>query len=194
MIVHEFHLPRYCYSSRSLNDPKGMVIHYVSANPSVLTLQEGDGEYHVETIYRLWVEINLPQDEWGPLLPNNPTKHSRSYASAHFIVGRCGQAYEFVPQGRQAYHAGKSDWNGRSNCNAWTFGLELIGKKGDGFTDIQYNTLALVARDISVKYGWDVTWNTFRDFFTGHEDVAPERKIDPGPLFDWERFRTDFFV
>ena len=97
--------------------------------------------------------------------------------SAHFVVRRDGAVLQFVSTRDRAWHAGKSSWNGRENCNDWSIGIELEGLEGDAFEAAQYDALARLLRAIDAERG-------IRQV-VGHEHVAPGRKSDPGPGFDW---------
>jgi N-acetyl-anhydromuramoyl-L-alanine amidase len=101
--------------------------------------------------------------------------------SAHFLVRRDGELIQFVPCGMRAWHAGASAWRGRERCNDYSIGIEVEGADDQPFTDIQYERLAAVMHALRVRYG-------VHDL-AGHSDVAPGRKTDPGPCFDWERLR-----
>lgn len=101
--------------------------------------------------------------------------------SSHFVVRRDGLVQQFVSTGDRAWHAGRSCWRGRENCNDFSIGIELEGLEGERFEDAQYAALAglcsaLVAQHPLVH-------------IAGHEHIAPGRKIDPGAGFDWERLR-----
>jgi len=100
--------------------------------------------------------------------------------SSHFLVRRDGQIVQFVPSNKRAWHAGISTWRGRSRCNDFSIGIELEGCDFEPFTDRQYHTLARLTRRLKRIY-------PIRDI-VGHSDIAPERKTDPGPFFDWERY------
>lgn len=103
--------------------------------------------------------------------------------SAHFLVRRSGVLLQFVSCDQRAWHAGQSRWRGRDNCNDWSIGIEIEGLEGERFAAVQYRRLrrllvALVRRYPIVD-------------IVGHEHVAPGRKHDPGPGFDWWRLRRD---
>ena len=97
--------------------------------------------------------------------------------SAHFVVRRDGAVLQFVSIDDRAWHAGRSSWNGREAVNDWSVGIELEGLEGDTFEPVQYATLATLLPAIDHVRG-------IRQV-VGHEHVAPGRKIDPGPGFDW---------
>lgn len=101
--------------------------------------------------------------------------------SAHFLVRRDGEVIQFVACDDRAWHAGQSQWRGRSACNDYSIGIELEGTDDDAFSDAQYITLSELTRAISHRYPIvDIV---------GHSDIAPGRKTDPGPYFEWERCR-----
>jgi N-acetyl-anhydromuramoyl-L-alanine amidase len=100
--------------------------------------------------------------------------------SAHFFVRRDGALLQFVPVGRRAWHAGASTWRGRDRCNDFSVGVELEGADDRPFEPAQYLRLAGLARALQAALPLaDVA---------AHSDVAPSRKTDPGPSFDWPRF------
>lgn len=100
--------------------------------------------------------------------------------SSHFLVRRDGRVIQFVPCNKRAWHAGVSTWRGRSRCNDFSIGIELEGSDFEPFTERQYAALARLTRRLRRAYPIvDVV---------GHSDIAPERKTDPGPFFDWERY------
>ncbi|OXH84853.1 N-acetylmuramoyl-L-alanine amidase [Burkholderia multivorans] len=103
--------------------------------------------------------------------------------SAHFLIRRDGELVQFVSCDERAWHAGASEFFGRPRCNDFSIGIELEGADDVPFDDAQYATLAVLARTLAARYPVDA--------FAGHSDVAPGRKTDPGPHFDWQRFARD---
>ncbi len=101
--------------------------------------------------------------------------------SAHLLVRRTGEVVQFVPFGSRAWHAGVSAFRGRERCNDFSIGIELEGDDFTAFEDAQYDALAAVAEALIRRYPIDA--------IAGHSDIAPERKTDPGPFFDWSRLR-----
>ena len=102
--------------------------------------------------------------------------------SAHFLVRRDGEVVQYVPCGLRAWHAGASCWKGRERCNDYSVGIELEGTDDVPYTDAQYDSLTQLTAALFARYGTlDVA---------GHCDVAPGRKTDPGPRFDWSRLRA----
>jgi N-acetyl-anhydromuramoyl-L-alanine amidase len=103
--------------------------------------------------------------------------------SAHIFIERTGNIIQFVPFDARAWHAGASSFRGVANCNDYSIGIELEGCDDIAYTDAQYEALAGLAREILVAYP-DIT----PDRIVGHNQIAPERKTDPGEAFDWARF------
>ena len=99
--------------------------------------------------------------------------------SAHFLVRRAGELLQFVGCDERAWHAGASVWKGRAQCNDFSIGIELEGADDVAYTAVQYTMLARLARALRHRYPIvDIV---------GHSDIAPGRKTDPGPSFDWAR-------
>ena len=101
--------------------------------------------------------------------------------SAHFLIRRDGQVLQFVSCLARAWHAGVSSWQGRSHCNDFSVGIELEGSDFDCFTDVQYHSLQSLIAGLCQAYPISTV--------VGHSDIAPQRKTDPGPCFDWNRIR-----
>ena len=97
--------------------------------------------------------------------------------SAHFLVRREGDVVQFVACDQRAWHAGRSHWGGRDNCNDFSIGIELEGLEGGQFEPAQYTALANLCQRLARRYPLRAV--------VGHEHVAPGRKCDPGPGFDW---------
>ncbi|HSI22127.1 MAG TPA: 1,6-anhydro-N-acetylmuramyl-L-alanine amidase AmpD [Methylophilaceae bacterium] len=99
--------------------------------------------------------------------------------SAHFFIRRSGELIQFVPCGKRAWHAGVSQWQGRERCNDFSIGIELEGDDETPFEEAQYVTLNGLLAALKEIYPVMAV--------TGHSDIAPGRKTDPGPCFDWSR-------
>lgn len=134
--------------------------------------------------------ISLPPGEFGgghvqALFTNSLDWNAHPYfqairgleVSSHFFIERRGELWQFVGCDDRAWHAGRSSFNGRDNCNDYSIGIELEGLEGGAFEDSQYETLAGLMAALAQRY--PITQAT------GHEHVAPGRKHDPGPGFDW---------
>jgi len=105
-----------------------------------------------------------------------------SRVSSHFLIRRDGALAQYVPCAMRAWHAGVSRWMGRDRCNDFSIGIELEGSDDVPYAEPQYETLASLLRALFERYGpLDVA---------GHSDIAPGRKTDPGPYFDWLRLRA----
>ena len=104
--------------------------------------------------------------------------------SAHFLVQRTGEITQFVSCGQRAWHAGVSMWQGRSRCNDFSIGIELEGCDEAPFEDQQYRGLVRLTRLLKRAYPIRA--------IAGHSEIAPGRKTDPGPYFDWERYLGAF--
>ena len=100
--------------------------------------------------------------------------------SAHFFVRRDGTVIQFVAAGRRAWHAGVSHHGGRERCNDFSIGIETEGTDTLPYTDAQYATLATLTQTLRGRYPLAAV--------RGHEHIAPGRKTDPGPAFDWLRY------
>ena len=103
--------------------------------------------------------------------------------SSHVLIKRNGEIIQFVPFNKRAWHAGVSSFNGKDDCNNFSIGIELEGSDDDIFEDIQYEQLSLITSLLMQEYDLISISN-----IKGHSDIAPERKTDPGPLFDWDRY------
>ena len=138
--------------------------------------------------------ISLPPGEYGgddveQLFMNRLDHAAHPYyeglrgleVSAHFFVRRDGRVLQFVSCDQRAWHAGASVWGGRTNCNDWSIGIELEGLEGASFEPAQYRQLAVLLRALAGRYPIEEA--------VGHEHVAPGRKADPGPGFDWTELR-----
>jgi len=139
--------------------------------------------------------ISLPPDQFGgpeivEFFTNRLNINAHPYfaqlknikVSSHFLVRRDGTIVQFVPCRKRAWHAGESSWEGRSRCNDFSLGIELEGSDFVPFTDEQYAALVRLTRRLQRAYPIC--------HIMGHSDIAPGRKTDPGPYFDWQRYRT----
>ncbi len=136
--------------------------------------------------------ISLPPGEFGgpgivDLFTNclDPAAHpyyseiQALRVSSHFLVRRDGDLIQFVSCSRRAWHAGVSDWLGRTGCNDFSIGIELEGCDQLAFEDAQYLVLNRLLAELRRRYPIEA--------MAGHSDIAPGRKTDPGPRFDWHR-------
>ena len=137
--------------------------------------------------------ISLPPGKFGKdyidqLFCNqlNPDEHpyfkdiSDLKVSSHLLVRRDGEVVQYVPFQKRAWHAGVSCYEKRDCCNDYSIGIEMEGEDATPYTDIQYQVLATIIKDLIKSYP-ELNEQTI----TGHSDIAPGRKTDPGEAFDW---------
>jgi N-acetyl-anhydromuramoyl-L-alanine amidase len=169
-------------------DPKGWVsgaVHIASPN-----FDERPQDCNIDML--VLHNISLPPSEYGgngiiELFTNtlNPEEHpyyAEIYTrkvSSHFLIRRDGQLLQFVSCNDRAWHAGVSKWQERERCNDFSVGVELEGSDFETFETVQYETL-------------EILMNTLKKYLpikhiVGHSDIAPGRKTDPGPYFDWNK-------
>ncbi len=142
--------------------------------------------------------ISLPPDEFGGDFIDrffegtlDPTLHpyfeeiKDLRVSAHCLINREGQITQYVNFNDMAWHAGVSCFEGRDKCNEFSIGIELEGSNNQPFTEAQYQTLAQLTQVIMKAYP-QIT----PERIAGHNQIAPERKIDPGQYFDWAYYRS----
>ncbi|HPE62020.1 MAG TPA: 1,6-anhydro-N-acetylmuramyl-L-alanine amidase AmpD [Thiolinea sp.] len=139
--------------------------------------------------------ISLPPDQFGgpwidDLFLNGLDPAADPYftgichlrVSSHLLIRRDGEVVQYVPFHRKAFHAGISRYQGREACNDFSIGIEVEGSDHVPFSDVQYAVLIRVIRALCAAY----STLTFQHV-TGHQHIAPGRKTDPGPFFDWEQ-------
>jgi len=141
-----------------------IVIHAISLPP---------GEFGGDAIERLFTNRLDPAGH-----PYYREIHALR-VSAHFLIRRDGALFQFVPCHRRAWHAGLSNWRGRERCNDFSIGIELEGCDELPFEEAQYQALTQLLSVLKRSYP--------RADIAGHADIAPGRKTDPGPRFDWKR-------
>lgn len=137
--------------------------------------------------------ISLPPDEFGGdgverLFTNTLDRSAHPYymtiptgrVSSHFFIRRDGELIQFVSCLKRAWHAGASLWQGQARCNDFSIGIELEGSDNVPFTDVQYAVLGALTAALRSAY-------PIRGI-AGHSHIAPGRKTDPGPYFDWLRY------
>ncbi len=149
------------------HEPELIVVHGISLPP---------GSFGGPWIDRLFQNA-LPAGE-HPYF--DAIQHLR--VSSHVLIARDGTPTQYVPFGERAWHAGTSYWRGRGACNDFSIGIELEGTDEDPYDERQYEALAEIVAALqraypSLEEGW----------IAGHSDIAPGRKTDPGPAFDWRR-------
>jgi AmpD protein len=152
----------------------------------------GDAEIDLLVIH----SISLPPGEFGggwidDLFMNRLDPDAHPYfreihqlkVSSHLLIRRDGQLIQYVPLNQRAWHAGASNYCGREQCNDFSIGIELEGADDQPFTDAQYHSL-IQATDAIMKLYPAID----QDRITSHAAIAPGRKTDPGPLFEWSKY------
>ncbi len=142
--------------------------------------------------------ISLPPGEFGGpwidqlftnVLPPDAHPYFREVAnlrvSSHLLIRRSGEIVQYVSFQCRAWHAGVSSWAGRERCNDFSIGIELEGADHSPYESTQYAMLARVIAVLCRSYP-----HLTPDRVVGHSDIAPGRKSDPGPAFDWPRLRS----
>ncbi|MBN7795406.1 1,6-anhydro-N-acetylmuramyl-L-alanine amidase AmpD [Parahaliea mediterranea] len=155
-------------------EPDLLVIHNISLPP---------GEYGSDCVERLFTNCL----DWDAHPYFRGIRGLE--VSSHLLIRRCGEVVQFVSLDDRAWHAGLSCYRGRENCNDFSIGIELEGTDEEPYADAQYATLVAVTRGLlaacpALEAGR----------IAGHSDIAPGRKTDPGPAFDWGRYRAALAV
>ncbi|MDF1821574.1 MAG: 1,6-anhydro-N-acetylmuramyl-L-alanine amidase AmpD [Alcanivoracaceae bacterium] len=104
--------------------------------------------------------------------------------SSHFLIRRDGELVQYVACDKRAWHAGRSCWRDQEECNDFSVGIELEGTDHEAYTDAQYAVLVDLVTLLRAEYP-----EIAEDALTGHADIAPGRKTDPGEAFDWARLQ-----
>lgn len=138
--------------------------------------------------------ISLPPNQFGgpgiiQLFTNQLDANEHPYyaaiahlkVSSHFLIRREGELIQFASCLQRAWHAGVSAWQGRERCNDFSIGIELEGSDECAFNQAQYTSLQALLDALKHRYPIK--------HIVGHSDIAPRRKTDPGPFFDWQRIR-----
>jgi AmpD protein len=155
-------------------EPELVVIHGISVPAGHF----GDG--HVEGLFTN--ELDTDSDERLAHL-------SGVQVSAHLLIHRDGHITQFVPFNQRAWHAGESSFNQRANCNDFSIGIELEGTDMTTYAGVQYDVLEQVLRALREAYP-----EIGDDRVVGHCHIAPGRKSDPGPRFDWGRLQRSLGI
>ncbi|MFP5423536.1 MAG: 1,6-anhydro-N-acetylmuramyl-L-alanine amidase AmpD [Gammaproteobacteria bacterium] len=163
------HCPSPNFNQRPLGEVSLLVIHNISLPPG----QFGTGKVQA------FFQNRLDADEHPYFASIASLK-----VSAHFFIERDGAVTQFVSCNERAWHAGVSRFVERENCNDFSLGIELEGTDDLPFTALQYAALIELTRQLQAAYP-AITLGRI----CGHSDIAPGRKTDPGPAFDWQRVR-----
>ena len=163
------HCPSPNFNQRPLGEVSLLVIHNISLPPG----QFGTGKVQA------FFQNRLDAGEHPYFAGIASLK-----VSAHFFIERDGAVTQFVSCNQRAWHAGQSLFEARDNCNDFSLGIELEGTDDLPFTVAQYTALIELTGQLQAAYPAITT-----DRICGHSDIAPGRKTDPGPAFDWPRLR-----
>ena len=155
------------FDTRPLNELSLIVIHNISLPPS---------QYGGNGIVELFTNQLNPDEH-----PYYAEIYTRK-VSSHFLIRRDGKLIQFVSCLNRAWHAGVSIWQDRERCNDFSVGIELEGSDFDTFEPAQYLTLKTLTTSLVNNYPIKA--------IVGHSDIAPNRKTDPGPYFDWAQVDT----
>lgn len=147
-------------------DPELIVVHNISLPP---------GEFGGPYINQLFCNQLDPQAH-----PYFAEIHELR-VSSHVLIRRDGEIVQYVPFNKRAWHAGVSNYCGRDRCNDFSIGIELEGTDELPYESIQYQQLARLISLLQQSYP-----TIAKEAITGHSDIAPDRKTDPGPAFDWD--------
>lgn len=164
--AEHIHSPN-CDSRSDENDISLIVIHCISLPP---------GEFDTNYISQLFCnQLNPHEHDYFKQI------HQLT-VSAHLLIKRSGKLVQYVPFNKRAWHAGISSFKGREKCNDYSIGIELEGTEDIDYTNDQYQTLAKTIKTL-LKYYPKLTSKNI----TGHSDIAPGRKTDPGNSFKWDK-------
>lgn len=161
------HLASPNFNSRPVNTPVHIiVIHSISLPPGIYN------NNYIEDFFQNQLDIDA-----HPYFKDIKALK----VSAHFLIKRNGELIQFVSCIDRAWHAGESSYQGKENCNDFSIGIELEGDDETPFEDDQYIKLIELLGCLKKEYN-------IKDI-VGHSDIAPSRKTDPGPLFDWKKIK-----
>ncbi|MFT7017744.1 MAG: AmpD protein [Cellvibrionaceae bacterium] len=180
-------------SGSPLTISKGrLLVARVVSSPNFNERPKGEDDIDLLVIHN----VSLPPEQFGGdyiehFFCNQLDENAHPYfktivdlqVSAHLLITREGEIIQFVPFGARAWHAGRSYFNGREECNDYSIGIELEGADTIAYTDTQYRVLADVTHAI-LHYYPRIT----KQRIVGHSEIAPTRKTDPGEAFNWTRY------
>lgn len=155
------------------NDISLLVIHNISLPP---------GEFTGDAVERFFLgQLSAHEHPYFATI-------ATLRVSSHFFIRRNGDVVQFVAADDRAWHAGVSSFQQRERCNDFSLGVELEGSDEQAFEPEQYTSLVTITRALQARYP-AITLERI----TGHQHIAPQRKTDPGPFFDWDAYRRMLF-
>ena len=152
--------------------PELVVIHHISLPPGEFRNQ--NSSQHI---------VDFFQNKLDPKGHPYFAEIADQKVSSHFLITRSGKLVQFVATHNKAWHAGVSSFLGRERCNDFSIGIELEGDGETPFEEVQYQVLAKLVEKLIATYP--------NVQFSGHSDIAPDRKTDPGIYFDWKKFQKE---
>lgn len=152
--------------------PDLVVIHHISLPPGEFRNQKSS--QHI---------VDFFQNKLDPKGHPYFAEIADQKVSSHFLITRSGELVQFVATHNKAWHAGVSSFLGREKCNDFSIGIELEGDGDTPFEEVQYQALTKLVKKLVKAYP--------NVQFSGHSDIAPERKTDPGIYFDWKKFQKE---
>ena len=165
------HHPSPNYDDRPDNCPVELiVIHNISLPP-----EQFDGD---------WI-LDFFCNELDPQAHPYFSKIANLQVSSHLLIRRDGEVIQFVSFNQRAWHAGQSCYQGKERCNDFSIGIELEGSDNQSFTEQQYQALQQITELLISHYP-----ELNEERIAGHSDIAPDRKTDPGPCFDWQHYKN----
>ncbi|OQK17992.1 N-acetyl-anhydromuranmyl-L-alanine amidase [Methyloprofundus sedimenti] len=156
-----------CDNRENENDISLIVIHCISLP---------EGQFDTPFIEQLFT------NQLDAVAHPSFTEICKLQVSSHIVIQRNGAMTQYVPFNKRAWHAGASEYHGRTKCNDFSIGIELEGTEYSPYTEEQYSQLATLIQCLIQSYP-----NLSQKDITGHSDIAPQRKTDPGKYFDWEK-------
>jgi len=156
-------------------DVELLVIHCISLPPGCYGKNSRHGTHYVQDFFQN--KLDCSAHEYFATL-------REVQVSAHLFIERSGDVSQFVNLANRAWHAGKSSYKGRDKCNDFSIGIELEGLDSDSYSSEQYKSLVDVT--IAIQEAYPAISN---ENIVGHDQIAPDRKTDPGPHFDWDWYK-----
>ena len=152
--------------------PELVVIHHISLPPG--EFRNRTSSHHI---------VDFFQNKLDPKGHPYFAEIADQKVSSHFLIARSGELFQFVSTLNKAWHAGASSFLGKEKCNDFSIGIELEGDGESPFEEAQYQALANLVKKLASVYP--------NLQFSGHSDIAPDRKTDPGIYFDWKKFQKE---
>lgn len=167
-------IPSPNFNARPTGDIRAVIVHSISLPPNRFGERDKNGDHYVSALF-----CNRLNPDDHPYF----AQIAHLQVSAHLLILRTGSVIQYVNFADRAWHAGQSSYLGCPNCNDYSVGIELEGSDFCAFDERQYQSLAGVVAALFAAYP------KTKNHIAGHSDIAPLRKSDPGPYFNWAHFR-----